>query len=405
MMGSQLGTYAEILMGQSPAGETCNATGVGVPLLNGPTEFGRDHPTARQFTVDGVRFARPGDLLFCVRGSTTGKMNWADRDYAIGRGVAAIRHKSDPARQPLVRAVIEHGLPGLLQQATGSTFPNVSAKQIASLPWPSLGSEQEREVARLVSLIDDLINANELACEDAENLVGALYRAHMASAASVERVVLKSVAAFTKGVAYKSSDLQPSSAALVSLKALRRTGGYQRVGLKPFTGPHKPDQVVRATDSVVAQTDLTQGAEVVGRAIRIGGDADFTKLVASMDACIVRPSSDRVSPELLFALLSSEDFRQHCRAQANGTTVLHLPLNAVQSFAFELPDRQTAQMLTEVIRPLWKLDDALAAETETLKASRSTIRQRLLSGDIRIRLTSADNAMNIARVAVAEGEA
>ena len=27
-----------------------------------------------------------GDLLFCVRGSTTGRMNWANQSYAIGRG-------------------------------------------------------------------------------------------------------------------------------------------------------------------------------------------------------------------------------------------------------------------------------------------------------------------------------
>jgi type I restriction enzyme S subunit len=57
-------------------------------------------------------------------------MNWADREYAIGRGVAAIRHKAKPELQQLVRAVIEYGLPDLLAQATGSTFPNVSSDQL-----------------------------------------------------------------------------------------------------------------------------------------------------------------------------------------------------------------------------------------------------------------------------------
>src|SRR5687767_13070243 len=109
-----LSDVAEIVMGQSPAGETCNQFGSGVPLLNGPTEFGPHHPTATQFTTDARKKSRPSDLLFCVRGSTTGRMNWSDREYAIGRGIAAIRHKGGSKFQPLVRAVIELHLPRLL---------------------------------------------------------------------------------------------------------------------------------------------------------------------------------------------------------------------------------------------------------------------------------------------------
>jgi len=88
-----LSEIAEIEMGQSLSGDTCNAFGVGLPLLNGPTEFGVKNPHHVQFTGDSKRVCRPRDILFCVRGSTTGKMNWADRIYSIGRGLAAIRHK------------------------------------------------------------------------------------------------------------------------------------------------------------------------------------------------------------------------------------------------------------------------------------------------------------------------
>src|SRR5690606_11171786 len=98
---------ANIVMGQSPAGDTCNSHGVGIPLLNGPTEFGSHHPLPVQHTTAPNRFAEAGDLLFCVRGSTTGRMNWADQRYAIGRGIAAIHHKRGPRFQPLLRGLIE----------------------------------------------------------------------------------------------------------------------------------------------------------------------------------------------------------------------------------------------------------------------------------------------------------
>ncbi|MXZ32038.1 MAG: hypothetical protein F4234_01940, partial [Gammaproteobacteria bacterium] len=141
-------------MGQSPPGDTCNVSGSGVPLLNGPTEFGPHHPAPIQFTTEPRKLALEGDLLFCVRGSTTGRMNWADQNYAIGRGVAAIRHRKCSRLQPLVRGLIEYQLPILLQSATGSTFPNVSATQLSEIWVPNLTDEQQRKVADLLAILD-----------------------------------------------------------------------------------------------------------------------------------------------------------------------------------------------------------------------------------------------------------
>ena len=121
-----LGDIAVITMGQSPKGVDCNEIQDGTPLLNGPTEFSGWHPYPTQYTTDPKRFAKEGDLLFCVRGSTTGRMNWAEQQYAIGRGIASFRHKLGKGYQAYLRALVEYKLPILLQSATGSTFPNVS---------------------------------------------------------------------------------------------------------------------------------------------------------------------------------------------------------------------------------------------------------------------------------------
>ena len=176
MGGSSLRELAEIVMGQSPSGDTCNTTGNGLPLLNGPTEYGPHHPTPVQFTTDARKRARKGDLLFCVRGSTTGRMNWADREYAIGRGVAAIRHRTRPELQPFVRAVVEYGLPGLLAQATGSTFPNVSAHQLAGLWCPPLDDNEQRAIAHILGTLDDKIELNRRMNETLEAMARALFK-------------------------------------------------------------------------------------------------------------------------------------------------------------------------------------------------------------------------------------
>jgi len=173
---SQLGICAKIVMGQSPPGSTTNTTGDGVPLLNGPTEFGPHHPAPSQFTTDPRKMAYPGDLLFCVRGSTTGRMNWADQEYAIGRGVAALRHKRGNQFQPFVRGVVEFSLPELLSQATGSTFPNVSARQLATVWWPPLKLSEQRAIAHILGTLDDKIDLNRRMNATLEAMARALFK-------------------------------------------------------------------------------------------------------------------------------------------------------------------------------------------------------------------------------------
>ena len=170
-----LGDVADIVMGQSPSGDTVSGEH-GVPLLNGPTEFGAHHPTPVQFTTDPRRFAEPRDILFCVRGSTTGRMNWADQEYAIGRGIAAIRHREESALQSFVRGVIQVELPGLLAEATGSTFPNLSGQQLAGIPVPNLRKDEQHAIAHILGTLDDKIELNRRMNQTLEEMARAIFQ-------------------------------------------------------------------------------------------------------------------------------------------------------------------------------------------------------------------------------------
>lgn len=151
-----LGQIAEIDMGTSPPGTSYNKEGIGVPLINGPTEFTDNSPVPQQWTTEPTRVCRKGDILICVRGASTGRMNTADREYCIGRGVAAIRDREDPLATPLLRYVIEHQLPSLLRFATGSTFVAVDKKAISNIPVPAFDARQRRETARLLNRSEEV---------------------------------------------------------------------------------------------------------------------------------------------------------------------------------------------------------------------------------------------------------
>ena len=52
-----------------------------VALINGPTEFTGKYPIKVQWTTSPTKICRVGDILLCVRGSSTGRLNIANEEY------------------------------------------------------------------------------------------------------------------------------------------------------------------------------------------------------------------------------------------------------------------------------------------------------------------------------------
>lgn len=127
----QLADLAEILMGTSPPGETYNSSEVGLPLINGPAQFGEFFPSRSVWTTAPSVVSADHDLIFCVRGSTTGRYVEADGKFCLGRGVCAIRALG--GHHEFVRQTVAWRLDDLLSRATGSTFPNLPGPTIKGL--------------------------------------------------------------------------------------------------------------------------------------------------------------------------------------------------------------------------------------------------------------------------------
>jgi type I restriction enzyme S subunit len=195
-------------------------------------------------------------------------------------------------------------------------------------------------------------------------------------------VALDEVATFVKGISYKSAHLQDSSTALVNLKCINRGGGYREDGLKPYTGPFKPEQKLSPGDIVVAHTDVTQAAEVLGRPARVRSHPDFDTLIASLDLVIVRPSVPHLSHEFVYELLSRDEFREHAYGYSNGTTVLHLNKKALPNYEFVMPPIPIIQSFNDVVSHLFAKSDTNEQQTRTLAALRDALLPRLLSGAV-----------------------
>ena len=166
---------ASITMGQSPKSEFVTNQQTGLPLLNGPTEFGDYHPYPKQFSSKYSKMAKSGDLLFCVRGSV-GKMNWANQEYAIGRGIAAIASKNGADFNFFIKALIEIKLPSLLSIATGSTFPNISRGMLEELSFPVVHETEVKIISSLLSNIERYVFNLNLQNQVLEKMAQAIFK-------------------------------------------------------------------------------------------------------------------------------------------------------------------------------------------------------------------------------------
>ncbi|WP_277379842.1 restriction endonuclease subunit S [Staphylococcus epidermidis] len=81
-----LSDMTEIIMGQSPKSDTYNNNKVGLPLLNGASDFKNRNIKPTKYTSAPKKIGHNLDYVFGVR-ATIGLVTELDGEYAIGRGL------------------------------------------------------------------------------------------------------------------------------------------------------------------------------------------------------------------------------------------------------------------------------------------------------------------------------
>jgi len=154
--------YFKLIMGQSPPGSTYNESGQGLAFYQGKADFGEESPTPRIFCSAPSRIAEPNDILMSVR-APVGPTNLADRQCAIGRGLAAIRCKENVAPRYLLTVLRAfEGNIAHLAEGQGGGFTCIRKEQLADyeIPIPPL-AEQRRIVTRVEALTRRLDQARQ----------------------------------------------------------------------------------------------------------------------------------------------------------------------------------------------------------------------------------------------------
>lgn len=185
----------------------------------------------------------------------------------------------------------------------------------------------------------------------------------------------------TKGKSYKSNELKNSSTALVTLKSFKRNGGYRKDGLKEYVGDFKKEQAVKEGDLIVAFTDVTQSADVIGKPAIIINTLKYSKLVASLDVGIIRTKlNSPISKNFIYFLMLTKRYASNSLAYTNGTNVLHLNKKAITDFVFCLPSKYFLEKFDMVSELILKKISTNSHENKILSDLRNSVLPKLISG-------------------------
>ena len=272
----------------------------------------------------------------------------------------------------------------------GSAVPTLNRNHIHPMVIQKPDVNEQKAIASVLSSLDDKIDLLHRQNSTLEHMAETLFRQWFVEEAKEDWsfVVLGEYVNCFNGVSYKSSDLNASKTAMVTLKSFDRNGGFRLDGFKEFTGRYKEQHIVVQGDLVVAHTDITQDAEVIGNPVLVVASPSYETIVISMDLVKVTSKFDWLSNEFLYRMMRTREFKEHCLGYSNGSTVLHLSKQAIPSYEFFLPPKEKIQFFTANVKAMLGKKFKNIEQIQTLEKLRDTLLPKLMSGEVRMELVA-----------------
>ena len=275
----------------------------------------------------------------------------------------------------------------------GTTIPSLRTETLNRLEFDIPSLEEQEIILSCLNPIDQKIGLNNAINNNLLEQIRTICTAWLSEYKPFDGVMpsdwvetpLSDIAEFISGYSYKGTELTDSTIAMATIKNFDRKGGFKLDGYKEIipSSKLKESQHAELFDTLVAHTDLTQNAEVIGNAEPVMSKSGYDDIVFSMDLVKVLPKKDGVSKFLIAAILQDKKFKAHCLGYINGTTVLHLSKKALPEYKLFLPsDLSTLKPLDEVVTALYKQVSSNISENTYLEELRESLLPKLMSGEL-----------------------
>jgi len=254
---------------------------------------------------------------------------------------------------------------------TSTAVPIINKSTFANYEIEIPNIKEQKRIGEILSSLDDKIELNRRINDNLEQQAQALFKSWFVDNpdSNWKKISLSEVASFVGGYSYTGKELTDfSNVAMATIKNFMRNGGFKAEGFKGINPSAKLKECHYANlfDILVAHTDLTQNADVIGNAELLLTCGKYNSIIFSMDLVKVLPKEIFPYSFLLAAILKNKMFKAHCLGYINGTTVLHLNKKALPEFEIRKPSDSEAKIMNETLAPYYKRMAKLLQETDKL---------------------------------------
>jgi type I restriction enzyme S subunit len=186
---------------------------------------------------------------------------------------------------------------------------------------------------------------------------------------------------FKRGISYTSQDIQNNGVPFLNLNSFTLSGEFKFEGTKYFNGKYRDESLLSAGDLVIAITDVTRNADIIGKAFVIP-DVFQARPLMSCDVASVR--SERLGKSYLEQLFNSTHYHKYIKYFASGTLVLHLDLNGVNWFKTVIPPKGMLADYEATCEQLLKQRDIVIKENLLLEELRDWLLPMLMNGQVTV---------------------
>jgi len=389
-------SIADLIAGQSPPSSTYNKENRGLPFLQGKMEFGEIFPSPTTHCSKPIKVAEKDDVLLSVR-APVGDVNIAPFKCCIGRGLAAIRPKSDRLSHLFLFHYLRLEGKRFEALSTGSTFKAIRKQEIEKFAVPVPSLVEQRGIVGVLGVVDSAILKVDDVIAKTERLKKGLMQELLTRGIGPkeyketiigriprqwEVTTLADASVSITDGSHFSPKHQEFGYPLATVANMREN--YIDVDSCYRISKEDYENLARSRDKPEINDVLFSKDGTVGLCIVFNQKVD---LIVLSSIAIIRPDKEKVNPYFLRYVLQSPSVLSRITGSKTGTAIRRIVLKDLSKVKLPVPKNLVEQSkIVEILISVDKKLELEKSEKSHLKRIKLGLMNLLLNGKIRVKV-------------------